>query len=222
MIDMGRERRIMKKTLMTLGAILLLGGSVGVAGATPVSFDLAGLTGGSSVTATGTPSGFGTWGDITASLVGNLDSQMFTLNDGETQTVDFFTLTACGLSWNEDYTVEATLAFDLPDIGYSSGSGSGTFGTFFGALSGGTLTWDPATLPDTFIDIYGNTISVNFESGCTIGFGNTATLHAYITNLGGGPTEAGAAPVPEPATILLMGIGMASLGFARIKKQKKS
>jgi len=195
----------MKKLLMVLSTILLVVGIVGVSGATPVSFDLAGSAGGSSVSV----SDNAMFATLTGTLDNNLDNQIFVLNDGETKEVDFFTLTACGFALlGPSYNVDATLAFDLPEID-SAGSGGGRFWTLFGLLSAGTLAWDSDTLPDSF-DVHGNTISVDFEDGCTIVCGNTAMVHAYITNEGGGT-------VPEPATMLLLGSGL--IGIAGFRKR---
>ncbi len=172
----------------------------GVAGATPVYFDLAGSSGGSSVSI----SEIGLGANLTASLANSLNSQIFTLNDGQTRAVDFFTLTTSGLGGGI-YTIAATMAFDQPNNvnAVASGYGYGVFCTFLGVISGETLTWDPNSLPDVFT-VAGNTISVDFEDVSTLIIGNTTMVHAYITNEGGGT----AAPVPEPSTMLLLGAGL--------------
>jgi hypothetical protein len=199
----------MKKKLLAGFAVgVMMAGMVDTASATPVFFDIAGATGGSSVTVTDTASR----GDLTGTLAAGLDLNSFTLNDGETKTIDFFTLTATGAALNKNYSISAELGFDSPNIA-AAGSGAGKFSTFFGILSGGTLAWDAATLPDLFI-VNGNNISVNFEEGSRFGLGDTSMVHAYITNNGGGN-----APVPEPATMLLMGTGLAGLIGARRKKR---
>jgi hypothetical protein len=209
----------MKRFAMIFCSLALVFSALGTASATPIYFDLADEAGGSSVIAVDSDTGWIVSGDITAELASDLGTQTFTLDDGESYTVDFFTLTVSGLSLLEDYTVAATLAFDDPAIG-AAGSGGGTFFTFYGWLSGGTLTWDSNSLPDLFT-VDGNTISVDFENGCIIGLGDTAMVHATIANLGGSSSQ-GVAPVPEPATLLLLGTGLAGLAAAGRRKAKKA
>lgn len=156
---------------------------------------------------------------MTGALAPGLDSQIFSLNAGETKVVDFFTLTASGLALGANYQVEATLAFDLPTaMDPADGSGNGKFSTFLGWLSGGTLSW--FTQPASVLDANGNTISVNFENGCAVGFGGQAMVHAFITNQGGGTTPTNA-PVPEPATMFLFGTGLVSFAGLSLSRQKK-
>jgi len=195
----------MKSFSIFLSGLALAMSLTGIAGAIPLTFDLAGATGGSSVAVHDSAP----LGTLTGTLASNLDNQIFTLADGMTQKVDFFTLTANGLALNSNYTVAATLAFDSPNIS-ATGSGGGNFTTLFGIISGGTLTWNNNSLPDVFT-VGGNKISVDFED--LKGFGNTAMVHAFITNEGGG-----AAPVPEPNTMILLGAGL--LGLAIYGKRR--
>ncbi len=208
----------MKKGLLLGSAMLMAFGMVEAASASLVNFDLAGSAGGSAVTVTDSARR----GDLTGALAPGLDSQIFSLNDNETQVVDFFTLTASGTALWAAYDVSAILAFDAPSMAAAYGSGEGHFGTakipFFGRVSGGTLSWiQPAEL----VLAGGNMISVTFEDiPLVVGFSDTAMVHATIKNLGGGTTPTNA-PVPEPATMFLFGAGLVSFAGLTLSRKKK-
>lgn len=215
----------MKKGLLLGGAMLMTFGMVEAASATPVNFDLAGDPA-SSVSVFGVSSILGE-ANLTGALAPGLDSQIFSLNDGDTKAVDFFTLTASGLGLGS-YQVAATLAFDLPDMAPASASGQGIFGTLYGFVTGGSLSW--FNQPDAFLLADGNTISVTFDEGCKIVLGDTVMLRAHVTNWGGGEadiidqdgnTNGTHAPVPEPATMFLFGTGLVSFAGLTLKGKKK-
>jgi hypothetical protein len=214
-----RMELFMKKFLVFCVILFLF---VPFAGAAPIQYDVNGP--GSSVSLWNNTTD-GPWGSatITESMAAGLDGESGWLNDGETIGFDFFDLTvsSTGFFSAGQYNISATLAFTLPDV-TATGSGGGLFGNVFGVINFGTLHWDPASLPDEFVLSDGTVFSVNFENGIALGCGDTATVHAYISNLGVRDIGTGSTPVSEPGNLVLMGTCLVGLaGVSRMRFFKK-
>jgi hypothetical protein len=206
----------MKVFQLIPGAVLALGLSVGVAQATSVDFAVGGGTTASASCdscVTYIP-WFGAieYASIDADASGAVGTG-FSLAEGETSDwFDFFSLTASGIALDESYTVNATLAFAEPG-GFSSTSGTGEFSTFFGAISAGSLDWGS----DQFSSVSladGTEYTVELEQGAAIVLGDSATIRARVT------LDSVVAPVPLPASALLLLAGVGGLGAMRLRKKQ--
>jgi hypothetical protein len=148
------------------------------------------------------------WADVDGSLVGGLGNNPFSLDEGGSQTFDFFELGGTGLFGAGVYNVTATLAFlTPPGTGPVTGDGGGLYVTVFGALNLGTLTW--TTMPKQVALADGSIVEVDFGSGFDARLGPvpvTATVRLVEE----------VTAVPEPATLLLM-VG-ALVGLSAIRR----
>jgi len=204
----------MKKAIGFLLSVTLVMWLSSAVHAIPIDFEIASN---SSVTISNVSSWeFGGSSSVSAVLAGDLDSVLFTLYDGAIYTFDFFDITieAEGFLSGGTADIEAILAFATPSVLQVTGTGSGGWLTFNGALSGGSLTW--SNMPQTISLANGDYFNVDFEDIFDFGVGNSTTVSATITAHAGSSI-----PAPEPSTMLLISTGLLGLVACGRKRYKR-
>jgi len=133
----------------------------------------------------------------------------FSINEGESATFNFANLNLSGLGLATNVKLKATLAFLTPAIDDATTGGTATYGTLFGWLNKGVLTWEPIA-PITTSD---GQFTVSFGNLAGLGIGNATQKMTIAVN--------SVAAVPEPGTWALMigGFGMAG---AMLRRRRQS
>jgi hypothetical protein len=183
-----------------LFGLILTAASLAQAIAIPLTYDIGT---GSSVTANTSSDGL----QIRTELVSGLSSQLFTLNDGQSYTFNFFRI------WTDERTVDyddkalrtitARLDFDVPDIN-AQVQGVTLSGIYMGCSGGGVLWNDPVTVAIGTRVFTVNLSNAYFDLGYNGALGDSpATITATIKQISSGGTR-----VPEAgSTALLLGLG---------------
>ena len=164
--------------------------------------------------------------ELWAQVYPSVGSEAFSLNPGESYTF-LFAQVGTNESWiNADdlalSSVTAHLDFDVPTLVGSVPGFSAGFSGLFQYTQGWTLTWNDPVLVNFggdglfTIELSDATYSSGFWMGpnggpCGDGY---ADIYATVTLIDG-PSITPFDPIPEPATMSLLGLGLAGLALRR-------
>ena len=197
----------MKKILMLLSTVILIFGMLDTASATSFTFDMGAN---SSVDTSGTNDVLQMYANVNP----NIDNIIYSLQEGGSYTFYFATIGTTEGWINDDVnpgTLTASIDFDNPDLVQAVGGTSIGFSACWHFVQGWNLTWNDPVVVD-----FGNggqfsieLSDVRYSSWWWQGLDGSADVYATVT--------LNSAPVPEPATILLVGIGL--IGFATYSRK---
>jgi len=195
-----KENKKVKRLFILLSAVLLVFGVVSASSASPVPFE---ISGGSLSIAWD-----GVWGDESVNY--SAFTSYMELDDGESAAVAFGEITFPSIVFGHG---TATFGVDFetpnPDGTVMDDGDFLLFSLIF--MSGGYLKFgDPEPFSYSYEGVQGGIMTIDFDDIMGVQLGNTVLITGSITN--------NASPVPEPATMLMLGCGLVGLSFMGRKK----
>ena len=197
----------MSRILTLLNIVCLTLVFIGSAGAAPFDFNM------------GEDSWIDTSGTndvlrMNADVNPNLGDINYSLTDGESFTFDFATIGTTEGWINDDDVIPGNLTahmeFDVPDVTHSVDGMSVGFSGYWHFVQGWALNWNPVTVDLAGQGQYTIELSdVAYASWWWQGPDGSANIEATVTY--------DTVPVPEPATMLLLGVGL--IGFAFVTRR---
>jgi hypothetical protein len=197
-----KENKKVKRLFILLSAVLLVFGLVGAPSASPVPFKISDSSlsldwdwalGDKSVNYTPIPMSSPEW-----------------LDEGQSTDITFGEITFPSIVFGQG-TATFGIDFSEPDLDVAFLDDGDFFLFSFKLMSGGYLEFgDPEPFSYSYAGVPGGIMTIDFDDIIGVQLGNTVSITGSITN--------NVSPVPEPATMLLLGSGLIGISFVGRKK----
>jgi hypothetical protein len=127
------------------------------------------------------------------------------------------------VGWDGSAQIEVDFSFDPTATGDTGDHGTGGYGTLFGFINGGVLSWDsnaPGGTPLTF-SAGGATYGLHLDDLSGLMLGSKVNVHGEITMLSLDTSSNDTGDVPEPASWAMMLGGFSLIGGVMRSQRRK-